>query len=104
MGSMRSLKEHKWFEGFDWKACKDKTMKAPFLPDTTVRNASGFNDDFAFDDEEDTNPIASENDKKKFKDYLHNTELEAAKISSTNSGVSGRDRQNMINPQGKRDN
>lgn len=26
------LKEHSWFEGFDWEALKAKRMKAPFVP------------------------------------------------------------------------
>mmetsp|Transcript_15945 Transcript_15945/g.32552 ORF Transcript_15945/g.32552 Transcript_15945/m.32552 type:complete len:426 (+) Transcript_15945:177-1454(+) len=94
---MKELMEHKWFEGFNWQDLKSKTMKAPFLPDTTVRNASGFNDDFAMDDEEDVNPKGTEEELKKFVDYTHNTEL--ATISSAKSGVSGRERQIMINPQ-----
>ena len=26
------LKEHSWFEGFDWESLKAKRMKAPFVP------------------------------------------------------------------------
>jgi protein kinase X len=27
------LKSHKWFDGFDWKACEEKRLKAPFIPE-----------------------------------------------------------------------
>jgi len=27
-----SIKQHTWFEGFDWTALADRKMKAPWIP------------------------------------------------------------------------
>lgn len=29
------LKEHAWFKDFDWEALRNKTLKAPFIPNLT---------------------------------------------------------------------
>ena len=29
---MKEIKDHPWFDGFDWKALEEQTMKAPYIP------------------------------------------------------------------------
>lgn len=35
---VNQLKQHKWFNGFDWQALEEKTMESPFIPDIRVDN------------------------------------------------------------------
>ena len=61
---IRDIIEHKFFNGFDWKALLFKTMKAPFIPD--VKNwvdSSNFN---YYPDSDDENQIALQHDKDPF--------------------------------------
>lgn len=32
VGGMESIKKHPWFDGFDWEALRNRTMKAPYVP------------------------------------------------------------------------
>ncbi|GMH72598.1 hypothetical protein TrVE_jg12589 [Triparma verrucosa] len=96
---MKEVKAHKYFDGFDFDKCEEQKMAAPFLPDTSVRNASGFSDDMTdmFSDAEEL-PEASERELEKFVDYHLNTEIDAPVSSQSSLVKSGRDRQAMINP------
>ena len=31
---IKELKEHTWFDGFDWNSLENKTMRSPFIPDS----------------------------------------------------------------------
>lgn len=97
-GGMPEVKQHKYWEGFNWDELDRLKMKAPFLPDVSVRNASGFSDDMNDMFVADEMPDASEMELEKFADYHLNTEITTPVSSQASMTNSGRDRQAMINP------
>jgi len=103
-GGMKAVMNHDYFKDIDWKGMEKGTATAPFIPNTNKRNASGFTDDLgdAFSDDPTDKP-GSEEEKKKFGDYILNIEFgnrESESMKRSESAhLSGRDRQNLINPE-----
>mmetsp|Transcript_21537 Transcript_21537/g.44917 ORF Transcript_21537/g.44917 Transcript_21537/m.44917 type:complete len:433 (-) Transcript_21537:52-1350(-) len=103
-GGMKAIKKHPYFQENNWDDILSGKAKAPFLPDTSQRNASGFQDDIndAFSDGP-TDPPGSAADIEKFVDYVHNIEYgDRPSESLRRSGtvhMSGRDRQMEIRKQ-----
>ena len=86
---MHELKEHAWFQGFNWHALKTRTMKPIFVPRCKQNNFDYENVNRPFRDKE-LFPV----DQANFKDYYFNEEenvrsLEAESTScTTNLSVS----------------
>jgi serine/threonine protein kinase len=72
--TVNEMMTHKWYEGFDWEALKNRTMKAPFKPNTDVANCdtgtNDLNDAFGMEEEK---PKIADKDQELFKNYDHNT-------------------------------
>lgn len=79
---------HKWYEGFDFEALKNRTMKVPFKPNIDVANCdTGTNDlNDAFGVEEDKPKIADK-DQELFKNYDYNTGKEAIVTSGESKAI-----------------
>lgn len=45
------VKSHRWFKGFDWDACANKTMPAPFIPD--IASADDLSNFYEYGEEDD---------------------------------------------------
>ena len=65
---MSELKEHPWFDGFDWNALASKTMQPVFVPSSSVDNfdAIAVNKDFKKQIDL-SKPVVQSN----FKDYFY---------------------------------
>ena len=55
LGSLKEVKEHPWFDGFDWDALLNQTMEPIYVPDTNIEKNFDKKrvEEFKFGDEED---------------------------------------------------
>jgi len=76
---MQALKEHAWFNGFDWEGLANKKMPAPFIPDSTKANCDtgelDLLDGLGGGNEKNSSRSIDDALQDKFKEYTYNVNI-----------------------------